>query len=199
MQFTSLMRTISARSGAVVRVSEPMLLLSSEEEKQYPGVSAYRAFYEAYLAAFARSGGTFSSVVATARGEVLSCYVSVKWEIIAFREGRAAQYTWRAQTWNLREGVLLSPSELLITPALPDYGRLMSWEKTGFFGGLRRRKEEKGWFFDGDELHFFSVDPCKADPASLRRSALSETVRDERYPLSISRLLVSGRAGEDGR
>lgn len=196
MQFTAITRTVSAKSGALIRVSEPILRLSEKEEKEYPGISAFRAFYEAYLSAFERMGGSFSSVVASASGAVLSCYVSVKWEIVAFREGRAVQYTWRAQTWDLREGTVLSPADLLISPSHPECGRLHAWEKAKVFGGLRRGGVARGWFFDDDELHFFSVDRCKADLASLRRSALAATVREERYLLSISRLLVPDRAGE---
>ena len=141
---------------------------------------AFDAFTRDYASAFARVGGGLSSVVATASGEVLFDRVaSVRWEITAFRDGRAAQYAVRSQVWDLTHGVLLSLRDL----------RLQKTEKSLRFWLKNEGKRGIGWYLQDGQIVLYRCNPNGVDPSKLRRSEYHLVLQQTAIDLEASALL----------
>ncbi len=145
------------------------LLLSLPRLPSGVTCKAFDAFYQDLGKAFSRLPDRFSSVLTSCEGECTARYASVRITLTAFVSGLVSTHTVLTQVWELSRGVLCRPGDLPLSRAVR--------------AKLRRAVRRGGGFvLDRGALVILTPAQDQGALAGLRRSALAQSVRENRLP-----------------
>jgi len=114
-------------------------------------------FYGKIEAALATLPETLSSLVVEGRGWREGRVLSLRFDLLAYREGRVFDQAVRCQTWDTEQGVLLSPRDVgLILPHRP--------------------RREEGWYLDGKGGWLARCERLSEAERGMRRSELGRRI-----------------------